>query len=650
MRSVGYPHLPIRPDARPGGATREIDGTGLYVMPGFVDCHVHTGGGRKAPDAEYVYKLWLAHGVTTVRGVPAGPLDWTLRERARSARNEITAPRIVVYARPGTGEGWLGGPITTPEKAREWVTWVAAKGADGLKLFAEDPEVMRALIARARELKLGTTAHLAQTGLARMNLRDAVRLGLQGAEHFYGLFDSLLADHSIQPYPPDYNYNDEAHRFAQVARLWNQIHPRGSKEWNDLLDELLAHKVTLDPTMTIYAASRDVMRARNADWHATYTLPTLMEFFQPSRDAHGSYWFDWTTADEVAWRNFYRVWMSFVNDYKNRGGRVTTGSDAGYIYKLYGFGYVEELELLQEAGFDPLEVIRAATLHGAESLAEPRGQPIEYGVVRPGMLADLVVVDQNPLQNFKVLYGTGAIRLNDRTGQAERVGGVKYTIKDGIVYDARKLLADVAAMVARAKAGPAPTRRRARTPPTTPTTPTDAAAALTAETDMAASASFDITSTVDLQEVDNALNQARKEIAQRYDFKGSPAAIEFVKADSTLVLTAEDAFKVGAVWEILQTRLIRRNVPVKNMDLGEIEPAAGSTVRQVVTLKQGIESEAGKAIVKYLKDQGLKKVQASIQGDQVRVTSPSKDDLQAAIRTLKAHDFGLELQFGNFRG
>ena len=167
---------------------------------------------------------------------------------------------------------------------------------------------------------------------------------------------------------------------------------------------------------------------------------------------------------------------------------------------------------------------------------------------------------------------------------------------------------------------------------------------------MAATATFDITSTVDLQEVDNAINQARKEIAQRYDFKGSPAAIEFVKADSSLVLTAEDKFKVGAVWEILQTRLIRRNVPVKNMELGEVEAAAGSTVRQAVKLKQGIDTEAGKAIVKYLKDQGLKKVQASIQGDQVRVSSPSKDDLQAAIRALKAHDFGVELQFGNFRG
>ena len=169
VRSVGYPNLPIRPDARPGGATREIDGTGLYVMPGFIDCHVHAGGGRKAPDAEYIYKLWLAHGVTTVRGVPAGPLDWTVRERGRSARNEITAPRIVVYARPGHGDGWLGGPLTTPEKAREWVTWVAGKGADGLKLFAEDPEIMKALVTRAHELKLGSKGFIKET----RTLRDA---------------------------------------------------------------------------------------------------------------------------------------------------------------------------------------------------------------------------------------------------------------------------------------------------------------------------------------------------------------------------------------------------------------------------------------------------------------------------------------------
>jgi hypothetical protein len=209
--------------------------------------------------------------------------------------------------------------------------------------------------------------------------------------------------------------------------------------------------------MTIYSASRDVMRSRNADWHEKYTLPSLWAFFQPNREAHGAYWFYWTTEDEVAWKRFYQVWMSFLNDYKNKGGRVTTGSDSGFIYQLYGFGYVQELELLQEAGFHPLEVLRAATLHGAEALHEPKGKAIEFGIVRPGLLADLVMVDQNPLENLKVLYGTGAVKLNDQTGKVERVGGIKYTIKDGVVYDAKKLLADVAAMVERAKGQRTPT-------------------------------------------------------------------------------------------------------------------------------------------------------------------------------------------------
>jgi imidazolonepropionase-like amidohydrolase len=451
VKSVGFPGVPIKTEGRPAKGTREIDGTGLYVMPGFVDLHVHTGGAPKAPEAEYVYKLWLAHGVTSVRGVPAGPMDWTLKERDRSARNEITAPRIFAYQRPGTGEGWAGGPITSADKAKEWVNWAAKKGIDGLKLGAEDPEIMAALVSTARSLNLGTAAHLAQTGVARMNARDAARLGLHTVEHFYGLFESLLRDYTIQPVPPDHNYNNEQHRFGQVAQLWDKIHPRDSKPWNDLLDELASRNVILDPTMTIYAASRDLMRARNADWHERYTLPSLWEFFQPSRAAHGSYWFYWTSADEIAWKNFYATWMAFLNDYKARGGRVTTGSDAGFIYNLYGFAYVEELELLQEAGFHPLEVIRAATLHGAQAIFEPKGRPTDFGVIRPGLLADLVVVDQNPLENLKVLYGTGAFKLNDDTGKAERVGGVKFTIKDGIVYDARKLLADVAAMVSKAK-------------------------------------------------------------------------------------------------------------------------------------------------------------------------------------------------------
>jgi uncharacterized protein YajQ (UPF0234 family) len=166
---------------------------------------------------------------------------------------------------------------------------------------------------------------------------------------------------------------------------------------------------------------------------------------------------------------------------------------------------------------------------------------------------------------------------------------------------------------------------------------------------MAAPSSFDVTSTVDLQEVDNAINQARKEIVQRYDFKGSAASIEFKKVENTLTLVAEDTLKMDALWEILQTRLVRRNVPVKNLKLGEVEPAANSTIRRVVTLQQGIPSDTAREIIKYLKDQKLKKVQTTIQGDQLRVSSASKDELQDVMRLLRGHDFGISLQFGNYR-
>jgi uncharacterized protein YajQ (UPF0234 family) len=167
---------------------------------------------------------------------------------------------------------------------------------------------------------------------------------------------------------------------------------------------------------------------------------------------------------------------------------------------------------------------------------------------------------------------------------------------------------------------------------------------------MAEQCSFDVTSNVDLQEVDNALNQARKEVAQRYDFKGAQASVEFDQKESKLLLIADDDFKLNALWEIVQTRLVRRNVPVKNLTRGAVIPAANSTVRQEISLQQGIPVEKAKDIVKFLKDAKLKKVQASIQGDQLRVTSPSKDDLQEAMRQLREQDFGVALQFGNYRG
>ncbi|MDA0327879.1 MAG: amidohydrolase family protein [Gemmatimonadetes bacterium] len=456
VRSVGFPMAPINESRRPQGATREIDVSGMYITPGLVDMHAHTGGAGKAPQAEYVYKLWMGNGITTSRGVGHGPMMWGLEQKALAERNQIVAPRMFTYARPG--EAWDRGVIDSPEKAREWVRWAAAvdvDGAkiDGLKLTSEPPAIMAALIDEAHRHGLGTVAHLAQTGVAEMNALDAARLGLDMMTHYYGLFEAMLTDYSLQNFPLNYNYNNEQDRFGQVGRLWYQSAERGSEQWNALIEEFLELDFGIDPTMTIYEASRDLMRATNAEWHDEYTLPSQWEFYQPSRQAHGSYWYYWTSEDEYHWGMFYEKWMQFLNDYKNAGGIVTTGSDSGFIYKLYGFDYIRELELLREAGFHPLEVLRAATYHGALQLHKPSGMEddLQFGVVRAGMKADLIVVDRNPLENLKVLYGTGAPMLNDETGELERVGGITYTIKDGIVYDAKQLLEDVREMVRLAK-------------------------------------------------------------------------------------------------------------------------------------------------------------------------------------------------------
>src|SRR5215212_4350989 len=166
---------------------------------------------------------------------------------------------------------------------------------------------------------------------------------------------------------------------------------------------------------------------------------------------------------------------------------------------------------------------------------------------------------------------------------------------------------------------------------------------------MAETSSFDVTSTIDFAEVDNALNQARKEVGQRYDFKGAKAEIDLNVAEKTLTLVADDEFKMNALWEIVQTRLVRRGVPVKNFKMPDSEPAAGGAMRRVIAIQQGIPIEAAREIVKFIKDRKLKKIQAAIQADQVRVSSPSKDELQEAIRVLREHDFGVALQFGNYR-
>jgi hypothetical protein len=446
IKSVGAPGVPIDPKGRPKAEAgdKELELAGHFVLPGFVDLHGHLGGREQGTPAEYVLKLWMGHGITSSCDPgSANSLEFMLAHKRKSEANTITAPRLRPYVTFGDG---AKEPIVRTEQARAWVADVARRGADGLKFFGLRPDLMAAAIEEARKLGLRTTCHHAQLNVARLDVLDTARMGLTSMQHWYGLPEALFEDRSVQDYPVDYNYNDEQDRFGQAGRLWRQAAPPGSPRWNEVIAELLELDFTLSPTFHAYETTRDFMRMSRAEWHEEHTLPSLWRFYLPSRVHHGSYFHYWTTEDEVAWRNNYRLWMTFVNEYKNRGGRVAIGTDSGYTFNLYGFSFVREMELLREAGFHPLEVVRAATLEGAEAL----GMAAELGSLEPGKLADMVVVDENPIENLKVLYGVGAVKL---TGANElvRVGGVKYTIKDGIVYDARKLLADVRRMVREAK-------------------------------------------------------------------------------------------------------------------------------------------------------------------------------------------------------
>lgn len=447
VEPVGFPGVPIdeknRPKLKPGG--KELHVEGMYILPGFVDNHAHIGGVSQGTPAEYVYKLWMAHGITTIvdPGAYETYIEWVIKEKKRSANNEITAPRIKAYDEFGQHNEF---PIYTAEQAREWVRKNAKIGADGIKFYGASPEVMQAAIEENKKLGLRSKMHHSQTYVGSWNVLNSAKAGLTSLEHWYGLPEALFEDRTVQNYSLDYNYQNEQDRFGEAGQLWKQAAKPYSEKWNEVMNELISLDFTMTPTFVIYEANRDLTRARRAEWHEEYTLPSVWEFYAPSRESHGSYWINWGTEQEIEWKENYNLWMTFINEYKNRGGRVTVGSDAGFIYQLYGFVFVREMELLREAGFHPLEIIKAATLNGAEAL----GMDKDIGSVEVGKLADFVIIEENPLENLQLLYGTGAIQVTENN-EVVRVGGVKYTIKDGIIYDAKKLLSDVKEMVRKDK-------------------------------------------------------------------------------------------------------------------------------------------------------------------------------------------------------
>ena len=368
-------------------------------------------------------------------------------EKKKIAANQIIAPRMYVYPFWGRGDDPR---YSNPEGARQIVDEWHAAGVDGIKIIGKPglwPDVFHAIADQARKDGMGVAVHIGQDGVYPMNAVQVASEGASTIEHHYGYPESSYTNQTIQNLPPGYNYSSEPDRFLETGRSWLQadVDKLHGEVIQSLLDTMHKTGFIMVPTFSIYEANRDVTRAANLPWHSTYTLPVVMDSFLPNPAHHASYFYEWTSNKEADWARAYRRWLDFVNDYKNQGGVVAVGSDTGFLFELWGFGTIRELEMLEEAGFSPLETLHAATENGAKVVKNP-----ELGLVRQGYLADLVVLSENPLADVKVFYGNGVTRVGtDRKEVHEQC--VKYTIRDGVIFDSQALLSDVREMVAKAK-------------------------------------------------------------------------------------------------------------------------------------------------------------------------------------------------------
>jgi imidazolonepropionase-like amidohydrolase len=409
-----------------------IDATGKYVMPGLVDTHMHwhdSRAGQPQP-VQYERNLYLASGVTTTREV-GGDFTKSKKWQAESEAHTIVAPRMQVYWVVNRGKGGTAAEIKADVREAK------ARGADGLKIFGMDRDQLEATMEEAKAQGLRTTTHIA---VEEVTAKDFIELGVNSIEHFYGIADAALD--GIQNFPPEMNYSNEVHRFGRAGELYAQANP---VKLSEVLDSMVAKNVAWSPTLSIYEASRDLMRAQNQPWFKDYLHPALEAFFKPDTRFHGSYFIGWTSTQEARWRQQYRIWMDAVREFGLKGGLITTGDDSGFIYSMYGFGLLRELELHEEAGFHPLEVIEHGTWNGARLLQFGD----RLGKVRVGFVADLLVVNGNPLENLHILNPTGAdMNVN---GKNVHGGGIEWTIKDGIPYHVPTLMKEVKEMVSTAR-------------------------------------------------------------------------------------------------------------------------------------------------------------------------------------------------------
>ncbi|MGE3466798.1 MAG: amidohydrolase family protein [Pyrinomonadaceae bacterium] len=418
---------------RPAAGDLDIDATGKYVLPGLINLHGHTQderGGVPMP-VEYVTKLWLACGITTVRDAWASRKVLGFRDQINAGT--LVGPRIFPYG------GYFDGPTpTTVEQARQRVRDLKTAGFDGIKLYTIDRDLMAAMMDEAKKQGMRVMHHV---GVEETNAWDDIKFGTTSIEHWYGIPDAAI-ESGRQNFPSTYNYNNEVDRFRYAGRLWREADP---EKLGKVLQGMADAGVAWDPTLVIYEASRDLQRAQTNPAFAEYLHPVLEEYFKPNPANHGSYFIGWSSTDETFWKENYRIWMNAVYDFERRGGVIGTGEDAGFIYQVYGFGLIRELELHQEAGFHPLKVIQHATSNGAKIL----GKGDTLGRIRVGYKADLIVVNGNPLENFKVLSPLGVEEIRD--GKAIKTGGIEWTVRDGVPFHAPTLAKEVRELVLAAK-------------------------------------------------------------------------------------------------------------------------------------------------------------------------------------------------------
>lgn len=431
---------------------RVIEAGGMYVMPGMIDLHTHI---REDPvPLEYVYFMKLAHGVTTIaHGADRGYVHALEQARLEKA-GQLLAPRLYPL-RGWAPERKSGEP---PPSLSEELRWREPSEAPALarQLIAEgghvvsvgeitwNPELFAAVCKAVYAAGGITTIHLPPSTNAVVDAVRAGELGVTMIEHHYGYAESAL-QRTVQDFPDAYNFNAEDDRFRHAGKVWQQA-PL-DRLYGEVVDRLVKSGVTMIPTMAVYEANRDIVRAMGLPWHERYTHKALIDLFYPNPSHHGAYHWDWTSDDEATWSYTYRTWQKLIAEFNNRGGTVGYATDDNYIWATGGISNVRELMLMQEAGLHPLEVIRSATHNSAKILRRP-----DLGLVQTGYTADLAIVDGNPLHSFRLMYGFGAL-ARDASGKIVRKGRVRFTIKDGAVFDNDALMAKVVRSVEESKRG-----------------------------------------------------------------------------------------------------------------------------------------------------------------------------------------------------